>query len=85
MSLFSNNSGPLIFYQRMKLKKKPISMKELNAYKSTDAAAQAEQKYFGKPISANSESGGHGVPLTDFMNAQYFGEIGIGNSTPFIS
>ncbi|KAF9453070.1 endopeptidase [Macrolepiota fuliginosa MF-IS2] len=43
---------------------------------------------FGRPVSKDGETlfwtqedikGGHGVPLSNFMNAQYFTEIGLGN------
>jgi hypothetical protein len=52
----------------MLLKKKPLSP-EMLVNRFDRLVHSMKQKY---------SSSGHGVPLTDFMNAQYFGEIGLG-------
>lgn len=60
----------------MKLKKHPLSHKHLSEQFSAQAQKALRQKHFGVTKAAGSH--GHGLPLSDFMNAQYFGEISIG-------
>jgi hypothetical protein len=63
-------------HHRVALKKKPLDDKQLV---SSFAHVQSLQvKYAGMAFDQKvlGESGAeHGVPLTDFMNAQYFGEM----------
>jgi Eukaryotic aspartyl protease len=64
--------------KRVNLKKIPFTQKTLEDQFSAQSEYNLRQKHFNIPATSGHHSGGHGVPLTDFMNAQYFGEIAIG-------
>lgn len=59
----------------MHLKKHPLTHKSLLDQFSAQSENALKQKYLNQYSEPHH---GHGVPLTDFMNAQYFGEIAIG-------
>lgn len=65
----------------MKLNKKPLTAEHLNAAFATaqeSTLQQTEQVILGI-LKVNTVGGsGHSIALTDYMNAQYFGEITLG-------
>jgi len=68
---------------KIKMKKVPLA-EQLQSYTMHDMAQQLGQKYMAgnhyleKVFSNKVPQGGHIVPVTNYMNAQYFSEIGVG-------
>jgi phytepsin len=58
---------------RIGLQKRPLDLHGINAFKK----AREQQLRSGRPM-MGAHNGDAIVPLKDYMNAQYFGEIGIG-------
>jgi phytepsin len=58
---------------RIGLQKRPLDLHSINAFKK----AREQQLRSGRPM-MGAHNGDAIVPLKDYMNAQYFGEIGIG-------
>ncbi|CAJ2631784.1 unnamed protein product [Trifolium pratense] len=59
---------------RVGLQKRPLDLHSINAFKK----AREQHLRSGRPMMGALSNGEPIVPLKDYMNAQYFGEIGIG-------
>ena len=60
------------------VRKDPVDISAIQEYlqaNSADENTAEYQKYFGSPMGAQAKVG---VPLTNYMNAQYFGDIELG-------
>jgi saccharopepsin len=68
---------------KLKMQKVPLA-EQLKSYTMHDMASQLGQKYMAgnayleQVFSNKKPQGGHIVPVTNYMNAQYFSEIGVG-------